>query len=383
MENEKKIYTGKDESLMPGYIVYDPLAHNEEKKYRDEERMYQGIPSIERTTNGTLLYAFYSGGVTEQAGNFILLYKNVSKDGFDFQPIMAIEPPTKDCRVFDPCLWVDPFGRLWFFYAQCYATHPHYDSRYGVWAAVCDKPDEKLEFSAPRRIANGIMMNKPTVMKDGRWLLCCAIWHAYPTVHNCIPEENFSNVYASFDNGESFELIGHSATERRMIDEHMIIERDDGRAMMYIRSAGGISRSFSSDGGRTWDDEHGLVHLGTNSRFCLRTLKSGNVLLVYHPNGVGRSYITAWLSKDGGETFEGGLLLDERKETSYPDMTEDDNGNLYICYDYNRQTDKEMLLAIVTEEDILAGKLVNENSKLKILVNKGLADNPAVSRKGV
>jgi hypothetical protein len=104
------------------------------------------------------------------------------------------------------------------------------------------------------------------------------------------------------------------------------------------------------------------------------------VLLVYHPNGVGRSYITAWLSKDGGETFEGGLLLDERKETSYPDMTEDDNGNLYICYDYNRQTDKEMLLAIITEEDILAGKLVNENSKLKILVNKGLADNPAVNK---
>jgi hypothetical protein len=39
-----------------------------------------------------------------------------------------------------------------------------------------------------------------------------------------------------------------------------------------------------------------------------------------------------------------------------------------------------MRLAIVTEEDILAGKLVNENSKLKILVNKGLANNPAVNK---
>ena len=63
MENEKKVYTGKDESLMPGYIVYDPLAHNEEKKYRDEERMYQGIPSIERTPNGTLLYTFITVGL--------------------------------------------------------------------------------------------------------------------------------------------------------------------------------------------------------------------------------------------------------------------------------------------------------------------------------
>ena len=377
---EEKLYKGKDESLMPGYVVYDPLSHNSEKKYADEERMYQGIPTIERTPGGTLLYAFYSGGVTEQKGNFILLYRDEGKTDFDFRPIAAIEPPTPDCRVFDPCLWVDPQGRLWFFYAQSYAVGQHYDSRYGVWALVCDKPDEKIEFSAPRRIANGIMMNKPTVMKDGRWLLPCAIWHAFPTGHNYIPEENFSNVYASFDNGESFELIGHSAAERRMIDEHMILELDDGRAMMYIRSEGGISRSFSSDGGRTWDDEAGLIHLGTNSRFCLRRLKSGNVLLVYHPNGVGRSFITAWLSTDGGMTFDGGLLLDERRETSYPDMTEDEDGNIYICYDYNRQTDKEMMLAVVTEEDILAGKLVSAGSKLKILVNKGLAENPAVSK---
>lgn len=70
------------------------------------------------------------------------------------------------------------------------------------------------------------------------------------------------------------------------------------------------------------------------------------------------------------------LLLDERTEAAYPDAVEDGEGNIYVAYDYNRTTDKELYLAVITEEDILAGKILGENSKLKILVNKATGVKP-------
>jgi hypothetical protein len=39
-------------------------------------------------------------------------------------------------------------------------------------------------------------------------------------------------------------------------------------------------------------------------------------------------------------------------------------------YDFNRKTDKEILLAVFTEEDVAAKKLVDSRSALRLLINK-------------
>ncbi len=64
--------------------------------------------------------------------------------------------------------------------------------------------------------------------------------------------------------------------------------------------------------------------------------------------------LSAWLSDDDGKTWQGGLMLDERKGVSYPDGFQAPDGTIYISYDRNRATDGEILLARFTEEDILA-----------------------------
>ena len=43
------------------------------KKYTTENRIWQGIPSIETTKNGRIFLTFYSGGTREQYGNYVLL----------------------------------------------------------------------------------------------------------------------------------------------------------------------------------------------------------------------------------------------------------------------------------------------------------------------
>ena len=87
------------------------------------------------------------------------------------------------------------------------------------------------------------------------------------------------------------------------------------------------------------------------------------------------------LSEDEGATWKGFLLLDGRSNVSYPDVKEADDGFLYIIYDrergarYSRDIDysayeKAILMAKVTEVDILAGELVTEGSKLRMTVTK-------------
>ena len=43
------------------------------EQYDSKHRLWQGIPSIERTKKGRLFACFYSGDVTEKNGNFVVL----------------------------------------------------------------------------------------------------------------------------------------------------------------------------------------------------------------------------------------------------------------------------------------------------------------------
>ena len=91
--------------------------------------------------------------------------------------------------------------------------------------------------------------------------------------------------------------------------------------------------------------------------------------------------MTAMLSEDEGKTWKYKLLLDERVYVSYPDAKEADDGYIYITYDRERGANKksldeaysyarEILYAKITEEDIINGKLTDENSKLRCVISK-------------
>ena len=364
-------YQGKDEALLPAKISYDTsLFTDPMSPYADENRMFQGIPGIERTADGRLYFTFYTGEQDERAGTFVLVLRSDDELQTKADILAAVFPPTADTRCFDPCLWIAPDGRLWLFWAQSYTW---YDGRMGVWCAVCEHPDaDILRFSEPRRIANGIMMNKPTVTHDGTWLLPCAVWQFCESEHNHLPKERFSNVYASFDAGKTFSLIGHADYAHRYIDEHMLYEKQNGDLVMLIRAdaAHGIGKSISTDGGRTWSDGEDTTLGGPCSRFCVRRLKSGRLILINHVNYTGRNNLTALLSEDDGEHWIGGLLLDGRSDISYPDLTEDDCGRIFLTYDRRRYHEKEILMAVITEEDILAGRCVSEHARLGVIVNR-------------
>jgi len=183
-------------------------------------------------------------------------------------------------------------------------------------------------------------------------------------------------VMRSTDEGQSFELIGTATVPEekdRNPDEPMIVQRNDGSLLMWVRTGYGIGQSTSTDGGSTWTDvaPTGIAH--PNARFFLRRLESGNLLLVKHGSldkRSKRSHLTAYVSNDDGKTWGGGLLLDERTGVSYPDGVQTPDGKLYLIYDFDRMGEKQILMATFTEADAAAGKEVTDEIRLRVLVNQ-------------
>lgn len=377
-----------DSSMKPAIVYVEPSDIH----YQDQYRRWQGIPSLEVSVKGRIFVNFYSGQAAEVGGNFLVLCTS-DDGGHTFRScVTVVKHPDPECRIYDPCLWLAPDGALWMTYNQARGFN---DCRSGVWVTVCRNPDANvLEWTEPRRIANGIMMNKPLVTSWGDWLFPCAIWRdecgAYPTERHGLEAEQFSNIYASSDRGKTITLRGHADVPDRSFDEHMVVEKKDGTLWMLVRTFTGIGESYSNDGGYTWSSGQKSHIDGPCSRFHIRRLKSGRLLMINHLNFKeridlddimsqgnvkswrGRSHLTAMLSEDDGATWPYALLLDERNEVSYPDAKEANDGYIYVTYDWERVKEREILLAKFTEEDILKGHIESEDGRLRILVNKAL-----------
>lgn len=317
---------------------------------------------------------FYSGGTKEELGNYVLLFRSDDQTHFG-DPIAVVYE--EDHRCYDPCLWIDPLKRLWLTWA-CAPDHAAY-------AAICEDPDaDKLIWSEPFVIGKDVMMNKPTVLSTGEWLFPIAVWREGVETGikgSSIDTDRRSFVYKSVDNGKTFERFGGADVPKRSFDEHMVLEQRDGSLSMFVRTLYGIGVSRSYNGGKTWTEgvDSGLG--GPCSRFFIRRLRSGRILLINHYQFKGRSHLTAMLSDDDGATWNSKLLLDERRHISYPDAVEADDGYIYITYDRERgaflhsldevyNSAREILIAKITENDILAGKLVDSGSRLKFVASK-------------
>ena len=82
--------------------------------------------------------------------------------------------------------------------------------------------------------------------------------------------------------------------------------------------------------------------------------------------------MTALLSDDDGKTFTHSLLLDNGESISYPDAVQGSDGEIYIVWDRGRCTAKEVVCARITEEDIIAGKIVDDCSYCYNIVSKAI-----------
>lgn len=371
-----------EDLLRPPFINTRPGS-----AYLDRVRNYNMVIGADVTPGGRLWAAWVSGGDDPNA--YFVLASSDDRGASWSQPRLVIDPPDHPSglkvSIIVGNLWTDPRGRLWLFFDQSFEQ---FDGRTGNWFIRCDNPDaEAPVWTAPRRIGFGMTLNKPIVHASGDWLLPVSLWDRgkiKPTVlalePNPYPELDplrMSNVFASSDEGETWERRGGVLIPRPQFDEAVLIERQGGEVWMTCRSETGIWESTSHDVGASWSEpvRSAIGHI--NARHAIRRLASGNLLLVKHGTAVAsattkRRDLTAFLSDDDGLSWQGGLLLEGRQERdcSYPDICQFADGTIGVLYDYGRADPSEILLARIAEADVLAGHLVDDTSRLGLLVSR-------------
>lgn len=362
--------------LHPPKIIPDPGV-----EYGPETRAFQGISSLACGREGRL-WAVWYGGITpgEDKNNYVVLALSTDNGGSWSEEKLVIEHEDELVRCFDPEIWLSPKGEIWIFWAQHSAENRKAGSLSGVWAVRAPEADgPKAEWSEPQRLCHGVMMCKPLVLTTGEWALPVSFWHRR--------EQGSAAMVVSSDCGRTWSERGSVSVPPRYRDhdEHMLVELKDGRLWMLVRTHYGIGESFSEDRGHSWSllEPSAIPH--ARSRFFIRRLVSGSLLLVRHapanqayakPGFKGqRSDLVAFLSEDDGQTWPYQLPLDDRDRISYPDGDQAGDGSIHLTYDIDRKGLREILHTSLTEESLRRGDCNAPEVRLRGLINK--ATKPA------
>ena len=351
-------------------------------------RRHQGIPSLAATPDGRRMWATWYASPTgcEDSNNYLVLAASAD-GGATWKELLVYDPDgLGPLRAFDPEIWIGPGGRLcWSWterlsplaaettdaYAGCHAS-PENDRLMVLEVDARAASDPSTVAAAPvREVARGVMMCKPLAARDGTWLFPVARWQA----------ETSACVFASTDGGRTLDWRGGATlpSARRKFDEHNLVELSDGTLRAYIRVADsgagdGLWEAASGDGGRTWGEARPSVLPHVSSRVFVRRLSSGKLLLVKNGRpgeaGDGRKDLTAYLSADDGKTWPCALVIDERRDVSYPDGQQLADGRLAVVYDHDRTGAQEILLAMFREEDVVAGRFVSADARSRVVVSR-------------
>ena len=354
-------------------------------------RRHTGIASIEVSPKNGRLWAVWYGGPWpgEDHNNFVSLATS-GDGGKTWKEVLVVDPDGDgQLRPFDPQVWVSPDGKLRVFWTEAvckqrYSPTGNYDLQYGAnqghsWTQVLkmatfSAEDEPSEPTQGRVIARGVMMGKPIVLDNGEWLLPVAHWWEAPS--GCF--------YVSADGGKTFQFRGGVTIPKdgRGVEEHYVVQKRNGDLVTYLRgkweSKGEKTHpwmSVSKDRGKTWTPAESAPFAHTSSRAALTKLRSGNWLLVKHgrlQENNGRRNFFAYLSRDEGATWEGGLPIAGGLEwISYPDADQKPDGGILVIYDFIRTgEDQEISYDEFAEADVLAGKDVSGRCRVRNIITR-------------
>ena len=334
---------------VPPHIIRPDAAH------ALATRRHEGVPSLAVSPKGRFWAVWYAGPTAGEDHHNYLVLTSSTDGGRTWAEKWILDPDFEGPRrAFDSELWIAPDGKLRWTWTDRRGTVSSDASFDQLWMATLD-PETGDVVEAPRQIAKGVMMNKPTVLRDGTWIFPVAQWWTSES----------SGCWASKDGGRTFVKRGGVTLPRanRLYDEHTILERRDGTLVCYIRGQNGPHNALweaeSKDGGFTWGAPRLSKPGNLSSRTFVTKLADGRWLMVKH-GGFGKVYarrknLTALVSEDEGRTWWGGLLLDGRTECSYPDGVQLPDGSVVVVSDYNRVREREISFVRINPDDIVPG----------------------------
>ena len=329
---------------------------NQDTAYTFQSRVWQGIPSVTVARNGYIYAAWYSGTAKEGPGNYVIVQVSTDNGQTWKENALIVTPTNSKVRFFDPSLWTDKNGNVLLCWTKC--KDKLWDGIGGVWYSQIKYSGSKMMYSTPRRIADGVMLNKPAESNDRtQTLYPISVWRI-----NVAGKVNDSgiNIFRSFYDdvakkpGPLIEVGTIPASNSLLTyNEHQIVQLKDDSYYVLIRGIDGIYQTTSKDLA-TWAPVTKFTGIPTttSSRFFVGRLASGKLALVIN-NATTRTNLTIYLSDDEGKTWGNSMLIDSGNPVTYPDLAQGRDGKIYVIYDFDRFGKKNIKMVSFSEADVV------------------------------
>ncbi|WP_158280689.1 sialidase family protein [Pararcticibacter amylolyticus] len=322
------------------------------------KRDWQGIPSVVVSQQGVIFVAWYTGSKGEGPGNYITVSVSTDKGVTWNHNALIVIPAKPEIRFFDPALWTDKYGNVFLSWSK--SRNSLWDGKGGVWFTKIGF-ENRFTFTMPRRLADGVMMNRPSEdISKTSLLYPIAVWKMGGTVNSGIFVYK-STYNDQYNNSRGFTKVSSIKFDDnlRLYDEHQVIQLKDKSYLVMIRGIDGIYFTKSKDL-RNWDKVKKFTAVGktASSRFFLGRLKSGKLALVLS-NSVERSNMKIFLSDDEAKSWKYSMLIDVKLGVSYPDLAQSPDGTINIVYDFNRFNEMHINLVSFKEEDVMKNNYQN------------------------
>jgi hypothetical protein len=365
-------------------------------RHRINLRIFQGCPQVEISERGRLWATWFGSNVQAERAPYhkdqFSVISTSADDGETWKEVFVFDPSELlGGGASDPMLWKDPKGNIRFIGLRNIDFKGNDEFATSAWEFTMLHPEnEHTAWTVPRLLGNkNISVMKPLIFPDG-------------TIMRSMDDFNFvgrrDKVRIRFlkedVDGKPIFVSEFPVDNDAVFAEQMPIIRKDGSLFTFYRARKGQKFAESFDGGKTWNlGGYYPMQFSINTKCILKTLPSGRVLLVANDvqmkeeNGkkiyfytdesgkqrelekhkTARTRMTAYLSDDDGKTFTHRMLLCDEGQISYPSAALSKDGYMYIVYDQGRGVIDQhtIFLSKITEEDILAGRLVKSESFLR------------------
>jgi predicted neuraminidase len=350
---------GHDDAFYEAELIFPP------------EHRHNHASCILECPNGDLLVCWYNGSGEKEADDVRIEGARKRKGGKGWSRfVMADTPDYPDCN---PCMFLDPLGRLWLIWATILANEwdtavlkyrvsssyledeeprwemgdlihitPREDFVEEVLKACDEEGREELRAyieDRRRRVKNKLLLRigwmpraHPLVLDGGRILL--------PLYSDGF---DFSLIAISDDLGLSWRpslpLISYGGIQPTLV------RREDGTIVAYMRDNGPFPKrvmvSESKDRGMSWSPVKKTDLPNPGSGLEVIRLRNGHWLMVCNDTEVGRNSLVVMISEDEGRSWRWKRHLEhdepgpEAGSYSYPSVVQGRDETIHITYSYH------------------------------------------------
>ncbi|RJP22512.1 MAG: hypothetical protein C4527_21660 [Candidatus Omnitrophota bacterium] len=282
---------------------------------------------------GTILAAWFGG--TDEGENDVGIWAARREGNAWTKPVEVATAEGVPC--WNPVLFQMPSGEVLLFYKAGPSPRD--------WSGLLKRSlDGGKTWSEEKLLPAGILgpiKNKPILLADGTLVCGSSVesWRAWACWMELTP-----------DGGKTWAKYGPIEVPgiRYGLIQPALFHDRDGNLRMVCRATrriGKICSSISKDGGKTWEPAKPIDLPNPNSGIDAVNLRNGDVVMVYNHTDNSRRQINVALSKDGGDSWEKKLTLeDESGEFSYPAVIQTKDGMVHTTYTWKRERIKHVVI---------------------------------------